>query len=134
MMEEIVRFDAETPALVESVVDGGEGERSIPRVRSVGCRPFVPMGGVVMHVLLTVDLNNLTDSKKREKFYAELEKKQWKKFRTTTTTWHAKFRDDVSAAGAVATSKKEVADAAQVAGIVSWDAVCLAGDDAPTIF
>lgn len=87
-----------------------------------------------MHVLLTVDLNSVTDTKKRDRFNEELKNKQWKKFRETTTTWHAKFQDGVSAAGAVATTKKEVAAAATAAGIASWDAVCLAGEDAPTIF
>lgn len=87
-----------------------------------------------MWVLLTVDLNNLTDTKKRDAFYEDLKKKKWTKFRATTTTWSASFEDTISAARAVEMTKADVAEAARVAGIGSCDAVCLAGAAKPTVF
>lgn len=81
-------------------------------------------------VMLSIDLNNVT-STVRAKFYEELQGKQWAKLKLTTT-WRARFNDNVSKADAISVTKSDVASAAKTAGVVSYEAAASASDEAPT--
>lgn len=51
-----------------------------------------------VYVMLTIDLNRGVTDEARENFYESLKQQQWTKLKLTTT-WHAKFKEGVSAEG-----------------------------------
>ncbi|MFY4857618.1 hypothetical protein ACOTVL_04075 [Aliarcobacter butzleri] len=84
-------------------------------------------------VLLTLDLNNVTQEK-RETFYQLLEKNQWKKIGKINTVWKAKFKEDVTREGALNSSKNEIKRLASQSLISSFDAVLQAGEGDVVVF
>lgn len=72
--------------------------------------------------LLTVDLNEDVSTDARNQFYAELQKRKWKKISDLTTLWYATWDAKVDASGIIGTTKKDVEDSAQVAKVEHYDA------------
>ncbi|MFZ2327379.1 MAG: hypothetical protein WAW73_10705 [Rhodoferax sp.] len=77
---------------------------------------------MAQYTLLTLDLNRETSSAARDKFYEELEQLQWKKINQLTTLWYATWKDDLSEAGIIATTKSDVEVAASAAKVAHYDA------------
>ena len=75
-----------------------------------------------MYSMLTIDLNKDVAAKARDAFYAELQKKQWKRIPELTTLWFATWKDGTAADAAVTTTKQDVEAAAQAAGVAHYDA------------
>lgn len=74
------------------------------------------------YTLLTLDLNREISSEARDKFYAELEKLQWKKINQLTTLWYATWQDSVSEADIITTTKSDVEKAATAGNVAHYDA------------
>lgn len=85
---------------------------------------------MAISVMLSVDLNSVT-SQERTKFYEELKSRLWVKLKLTTT-WRATFQEGVSKAGAISTTKSDVAAAAKAAGVTNYEAAASASDEPPT--
>jgi len=84
-----------------------------------------------LKAMLTVDLNDVT-REQREKFYLELEKKQWKKIKSLTTIWQVGFQDGATEASIIQATKNDVTSAASAAGIRSYDSGVMVGQNFPT--
>ncbi|CAK2391056.1 conserved hypothetical protein [Vibrio crassostreae] len=76
-------------------------------------------------ILLTLDLNNVTDEQ-REKVYESLKGDQWTKM-SLTTTWKCTFNETVSEESARKTAKNDVLRAIDKAKIKSYEAALQAG-------
>ena len=74
------------------------------------------------YCILSLDLNKQVTSEQRNTFYAKLQELQWMKMDATTTLWYAPWKDDVTDEGVVATTKSDVAKAAEAAKVTSYDA------------
>jgi len=77
--------------------------------------------------LLTLDLENSVSAEKRGKFYESLDKKQWTKLSDLTTAWKCSFNDDVTREAAIRVVKRDVANAAEYAGVYSYTAAVQVG-------
>lgn len=87
-----------------------------------------------LKAMLTVDLNNDVSSKQRDDFNKALENEGWSKITSLTTTWQAGFKDGVGRSGAIGAAKKDVQTAAKKAGVSSYDAAVMVGDEFPEVF
>lgn len=86
-----------------------------------------------VYVMLTVDLNRGVSEDAREKFNESLKEQQWTKLKLTTT-WYAKFKEGVTAEGAINTAKADVKRAAAHASISNYEGAAEAGYSAPTVW
>ena len=88
---------------------------------------------MTVYVMLTVDLNRGVTEDQRKRFNEKLEELQWRKL-SLTTTWQAGFKEDVSEAGAIQTTKNDVARAAAYAGVAQYEAAAEAGRNPPSVW
>ncbi|MCZ7591568.1 MAG: hypothetical protein M5U15_05190 [Kiritimatiellae bacterium] len=72
--------------------------------------------------MLTIDLNKDVSATVRDAFYAELQKKQWKRIPELTTLWFATWKGGTTADAAITTTKQDVEAAAQASGVAHYDA------------
>lgn len=79
------------------------------------------------YALLTVDLNNYVDEDARDEFNEYLKDKNFVKLKLTTT-WRVTFTAGTET-GALALTKKVVADAAAAAGIQDYEAAVIFGQN-----
>lgn len=84
-------------------------------------------------VLLTLDLNNVTQEK-REIFYQLLKDNQWIKISNINTVWKATYQEGVTRDNALNTSKNEIKSFATQSLIPSFDAVFQAGEGDVVVF
>tara|TARA_R110002110_G_scaffold278355_1_gene493572 strand:- start:92 stop:355 length:264 start_codon:yes stop_codon:yes gene_type:complete len=87
-----------------------------------------------MYAMLSLDLDRLTTSDQRKIFYEHLKNEKWVKISKVTTTWRASFEASVTEAGAIQTTKNDVAMAAKKAGVTSYDAIVHIGANEPAAF
>ncbi|MBB1632268.1 hypothetical protein [Cupriavidus sp. UME77] len=88
---------------------------------------------MAVFVMLTVDLNRGVTEEARDKFNEALKQEQWTKL-TLTTTWYAKFKEGVTEAGALDTTKVDVTNAASHAGITNYEVAAIPSTSMPTIW
>ncbi len=87
-----------------------------------------------MYAMLSLDLERNTTTEKREKFYEYLKKEQWTKVPNVTTTWYASFKDGATESGIISATKTDVTNAANYAGVTSYNAVVNVGPSKPITF
>lgn len=71
------------------------------------------------NVLLTVDLNSV-NTNQRQRFYDEMESRQFSKI-SLTTTWKAHFKEDVAYDEAVSTCRNDLKNCAILANISNYE-------------
>ncbi len=72
--------------------------------------------------LLTIDLNDDVPNDKRNAFYAELAKRQWRKIEQLTTLWYVDWMAGATDHDIIETTKKDVEESAKTAKIDHYDA------------
>jgi hypothetical protein len=86
-----------------------------------------------LKAMLTVDLNR-TNEDQRKTFNQEMVNLQWIKIKELTTIWYTAFSDGATEEGITKTCKNDVAQAAAKAGISSYDAGVMIGQNQPTVW
>lgn len=86
---------------------------------------------MTIHVTLTVDLNGNVTQAARAKFNEYLKSQHFTKHKLTTL-WTAWFVPNSTIDGAVRFTKETVAAAARTAGITSYEALVMPGEQGPT--
>lgn len=77
--------------------------------------------------LLTMDLNNLVPTEKRETFYSELRDRKWHKIDALTTVWIKLWTDASTDEGILNTAESQIKESANEAGITHYDAGLVIG-------
>jgi hypothetical protein len=85
-----------------------------------------------MHALLTLDLPGATPDQ-RKKFNEKMDEEKWVKLREDTV-WTIRFIPTATEAQIVQTTKRDVAAAAQHAGLKNYRCVVAVSTSAPTSF
>lgn len=80
------------------------------------------------YALLTFALNHVTELQQRQIFNKKMEEEQWIKVNKINTAWKYSSQTGTYRDKAILTSKQDVKNAAQYAGIKSYNAVLQIGE------
>jgi hypothetical protein len=84
--------------------------------------------------MLTVELGGVVTDDKRAAFSAELAQFEWEPVEPLKSTWCGAYEDDITEDDAAEMAMEDVADAAEAAGIDSFDACLHFGPNEPSLF
>lgn len=88
---------------------------------------------MVLHAMLTVDLNQYVTQEQRTAFNDHLKEEKWKKSKLTTL-WIARFEQGTSREGAIRVAQADVLEAVRRARITSFEAAVQVGEGEPAEF
>lgn len=86
-----------------------------------------------MHVVLTVDLDPETDGLAIMRFCDFMQQQEWTRIKLSNT-FRARFEEQATRLGAIATARGDVRKAANAAGIVRYQVIAQVGPEAPSVW